>query len=108
MGQSIFEGVRPLDGAFAQVTQPQDPHLPRLVFDAGPGSVEKLALFHRLLRPAPGPYSKYMHYNANARVSSLYHYEMHLATLKLIFNIERCISQRLSRYLTLKDASHNA
>ena len=108
MGQSIFEGVRPLDGAFAQVTQPQDPHLPMLVFDAGPGSVEKLALFHRLLCPAPGPYSKYMHYNTNARVSNLYHYEMHLAMHFQDFIIIRCISQRLSRYLTLKDASHNA
>src|SRR3981189_1400146 len=99
MGQSIFEWVRPLDGAFAQVTQPQDPHLPRLVFDVGPGSVEKIALFHR---PAPGPYSKYMHYNTNARVSSLCHYEMHLAMHFQDFIIIRCISQRLSRYLTLK------
>src|SRR3977135_3245627 len=107
MGQSNFEGVPPLDGAFAQVTRPQDPHLPMLVFDGGPGSVEKLPIFHRLLCPAPGLHSKHMHYNTNARVSNLYHYKMHLPTHLHDFIVIRCISQRLSCYLTLKDPSPN-
>ena len=94
MVQTNFEGVRPPAGPIAQVPRPRDLHLPMLVFDAGPGSVEKLPHFHRLLCPAPGPHSKYMYYSTNARISKFKRCEMHLTTH--------------FQDLSLKDASHNA